>query len=61
MPPHQLGSPIQVAPTVITPDLAHSKVTEIGADMVFVSGPEVKMGLVGIHGGHFPPPSLPDS
>lgn len=36
--PYRLCSPIWVAPTVITPDLAHSEVTEIGADVVFVSG-----------------------
>ena len=34
---YRLGSATRVAPTVITSDLAHSEVTEIGADVAFVS------------------------
>lgn len=59
MPPHRLGSPIQVAPSVITPDLAHSGVTAIGADVVFVSGAGVGVGLVAQKSP--PPPPPPDS
>ena len=57
LPPHRLGSPIQVAPTVITPDLAHSKVTEIGTDVVFVS----RASEGGIDGSRSNPPPAPQS
>lgn len=55
MPPLWLGSPIQVASRVITPDLPHSEVTENDADVVFVSGAGVRMVLVGFQGRCIPP------